>query len=106
MEKATSVYWKRHPDADKHSAISGWCVADDVPSYGEVKSEPLPTEIAIVESESDAVTDEIRNAVSSVRTAVNHSRLQRRFAAKIRFTPQSRNTVSPYGQSFVWRIMG
>lgn len=51
MTNKTKVYWKRKEGNDEEMYISGWCSEDDVPSYGEVKSCPLPKEVEVTTRE-------------------------------------------------------
>jgi hypothetical protein len=51
MSDVTRVYWKAKEDIENPPYISGYCGPDSVPSYGEVKETPIPTDISVTEEE-------------------------------------------------------
>ena len=55
MSDSKRVYWKRREGSDA-TYISGMCLASDVPDYGYVSEESLPTELEITTDESGVTT--------------------------------------------------
>lgn len=70
MTQQKMVYWKRKKEAEGQY-ISGYCRADSVPSYGEVKEEDIPQEISISVDEAGNITA-LSPPVIGTRTAYRY----------------------------------
>jgi hypothetical protein len=55
MTDKTMVYWKRKEDSKEGDYISGYCSAEDVPSYGEVGSCALPDAVEVSVDEDGTI---------------------------------------------------